>query len=561
MDHNLGSLSRVTLRVKVFAVKASTRSQVNHNFMRIPMLLAALMLLAGCSLHSSPLHHDRLRIVQTQDFPTLDPIFVSGVGGQELAALLFSYLVKVDDQGRLVPDAAEAVPTRENGGISPDGRTITYHLRPDVRFSDGSRVTSFDVAETIGRIAFPGSDVPTRVAYDDVAAVRTPDSRTVKVLLRQPYAPIVLYLCGPGNATPILPWRMIHGRAHLRGTSLDDTPLGSGPYMVRRWQRGDHVDLVVNPYYYAGPAHIPAVTIRIVGSATTALQMLRSGEADAYVNADDAQYDDLRALPETRTEMVPIDGTGALIFNTLDSRLSDVRVRRAIVAALDVPSIVRKSLLGPGRDRDPGRGLFQWAYDPHDYAMPRFDPRSAQRMLDAAGWRRGSDGTRRRDGVTLALDLLVRSDKPSALIMATQMQAETKAVGISVAIHELSIGEYVAPDGPLYAGRFQVALFPFVNGVDPDVRDQFGCNRLPPHGFNKPRYCNPQLDTIMRSAVVPYDRATRSLRYHEIERILARDLPMAALYQAVSINTFPAALQNEHAAVTTPFWNVANWTL
>ena len=67
--------------------------------------------------------------------------------------------------------AAES--TRANGGISRDGKTIVYHLRPDVRFSDGSRVTSFDVAETIGRIAFPGSDVPTRVAYDDVAAVMT----------------------------------------------------------------------------------------------------------------------------------------------------------------------------------------------------------------------------------------------------------------------------------------------------------------------------------------------------------------------------------------------------
>ncbi|MBV8638075.1 MAG: peptide ABC transporter substrate-binding protein [Candidatus Eremiobacteraeota bacterium] len=528
--------------------------------MRFPMLLAALMLLAGCSLRPVLPARDRLQIVQTQDFPTLDPIFVSGVGGQELAALLYSYLVKIDDRGRLVPDAAEAVPSRENGGISPDGRTITYRLRPDVRFADGSRVTSFDVAETIGRIAFPGSDVPTRVAYDDVEAVTTPDSRTVRVLLRQPYAPIVLYLCGPGNATPILPWRVIHEHAHLRGTSLDDAPLGSGPYMVRRWQRGDRLELVPNPYYYAGPAHISALSIRIVSSATTALQMLRSGEADAYVNADDAQYDDLRALAATRTEMVPIDGTGALIFNTRDPRLSDARVRRAIVSALDIRSIVSKSLLGERRDQDPGRGLFQWAYDPKAYAMPRFDLRAAQRMLDLAGWHRGSDGVRRRGGVTLALDFLVRADKPSALIMATQMQAEAKAAGVSIAIRELAIGEFVAPNGPLYGGRFQVALFPFVNGFDPDVRDQFGCYRIPPHGFNKPRYCNPRLNPLMAAAVVPYDRASRTTLYHKVESMLAQDLPMAALYQAVSINTFPAALQNEHAAVTTPFWNVGDWT-
>ncbi len=526
----------------------------------LALVLAALALLSGC-LRSAPPPRDRLRIVQTQDFPTLDPIFVSGVGGQELAALLYSYLVKIDDSGRLVPDAAEVVPSRGNGGISPDGKTIVYHLRPDVRFSDGTRVTSFDVAETIGRIAFPGSDVPTRVAYDDVAAVTTPDSRTVKVLLRKPYAPIVLYLCGPGNATPILPWRLIHGHAHLRGTVLDSAPLGSGPYMVRHWQRGDRLELSANPYYYAGPPSIAAMTIRIIASATTALQMLRSGEADAYVNADDAQYDDLRSLAQSRTELFPIDGTGALIFNTQDVRLNDAHVRRAFVAALDIPNIVRKSLLGPNRDRYPGRGLFQWAYDTSAYAMPHYNPAAAQRLLESSGWHRDRDGVRRKNGELLAVDLLVRADKPSALIMATQIQAQAKAVGIQVAIRELAINEFVAPNGPLYGGRFQVALFPFVNGFDPDVRDQFGCDRIPPHGFNKPRYCNPRLDTLMAEAVLPYDRASRAPLYHEIERILADDLPMAALYQAVSINTFPATLENEHSAVTTPFWNVAEWKL
>jgi peptide/nickel transport system substrate-binding protein len=422
-------------------------------------------------------------------------------------------------------------------------------------------VTSFDVAETIGRIAFPGSDVPTRVAYDDVAAVTTPDSRTVKVLLRRPYAPIVLYLCGPGNATPILPWRLLHGRAHLRGTLLDNAPLGSGPYMVRRWQRGDRLELSANPYYYSGAPSISTMTIHVVASATTALQMLRSGEADAYVNADDAQYDDLRTVAQSRTELYPIDGTGALIFNTQDLRLRDARVRRALVSALDIPSIVRKSLLGPNRDGYPGRGLFQWAYDPRAYAMPHYDPARAQRMLESAGWHRDSDGIRRNEGVPLALDLLVRADKPSALIMATQIQAQAKTAGISVAIRELAINEFVATNGPLYGGRFQVALFPFVNGFDPDVRDQFGCDRIPPRGFNKPRYCNSQLDAMMEDAVLAYDRAGRAAVYHDIEHILSEDMPMAALYQAVSINTFPAALKNEHSAVTTPFWNVAEWKL
>ncbi|HET9031151.1 MAG TPA: peptide ABC transporter substrate-binding protein [Candidatus Aquilonibacter sp.] len=499
--------------------------------------------------------------MQTQDFPTLDPIFVSGVGGQELAALLYTYLVKVDDRGALVPDAAEAVPSRANGGISPDGKTITYHLRPDVRFSDGSRLTSFDVAETIGRIAFPGSDVPTRLAYDDVAAVSTPDSRTVRVFLRKPYAPIVLYLCGPGNATPILPFRLLHRKTHLRGSALDNAPLVSGPYTVKRWVRGDRLELVANPYYYGGAPKIRRITLRVVGTSTEAFEMLRTGEADAYVNADDAQYAALRSLANKRTEQVPIDGTGALLFNTADSKLRDTRVRRAIVMAIDRAAIVNKTLLGNDRAAHPGRGLFQWAYDPAAYRMPPYDPTRARRLLDAAGWKLGSDGLRHRGAQTLTLDLLARSDKPSGIEMATQIQADERSAGIDVVVHRIDVMTYVAPDGPLYGGRYQLALFPFIAGFDPDVSDQFGCRRMPPAGFNKTRYCNHELDRLMARATLPYARDARTALYKPVQAILAADLPMAALYQAVSTNTFPAELRNERASVTTPFWNVADWRL
>jgi peptide/nickel transport system substrate-binding protein len=316
----------------------------------------------------------------------LDPIFVSGVGGQELAALLYSYLVKFDDRGELVPDAAIEVPTRANGGISPDGLRIVYHLRPGIRFSDGSSLTSFDVAETIGHVTFPGSDAPSRIAFDDIAAISTPDAMTVKVYLRTPYAPIVLYLCGPGNAVPILSARQLAGHAHLRGTILDSAPLGSGPYRVDRWLRGERLELSANPYFFGGAPKIERITILPVPSSVTAYQMLRTGEANAYVNADDSQYAQLVALPGERTEAIPIDGTGALIFNTTQSALKDVRVRRAFAQALDVPSIVDKTLLGGDRTRDPGRGLFEWAYDPRSYttrALPR-----ARSTRPAGGWAR-----------------------------------------------------------------------------------------------------------------------------------------------------------------------------
>lgn len=528
--------------------------------MRVLALALLALLVAGCARPEHTRERDHLTIVQTQDFQSLDPIFVSGVGGQELAALMFSYLVKFDDRGELVPDAAVAVPTQANGGISPDGRTIVYHLRPGIRFSDGSALTAFDVAETIGHVAFPGSDAPSRVAFDDIAAIATPDELTVKVYLKLPYAPMVLYLCGPGNAVPILASSQLHGHAHLRGTRLDTEPLGSGPYKLERWARNERLEVVSNPYYYGGKPKIDRITILPVPSSTTAYNMLRAGEVDAYVNADDSQYTQLAALHERRTEAVPIDGTGAIIFNTTHDGLSDVRVRRAFTQALDITGIVEKTLLGADRAKLPGRGLFVWAYDPHAYAMPEHNLAAAAALLDSAGWRVGADGLRHKGNQTLTLDTIVRADKPSALQMATLMQAQERLLGIHLSIRRFDVAELVAPDGPLYGGHYDVALFPFIAGFDPDVRDQFACRRVPPHGFNKARYCNPPLDRLMNEAVRPYSRADRAPYYREVQRILARDLPIVAMFQAVSINTFPAELRKEHSAVNTPFWNVADWS-
>jgi peptide/nickel transport system substrate-binding protein len=522
------------------------------------------MSLAGCSGAGGrrPLAGS-LTIVQTQDFSTLDPIYVSGVGGQELAALLYSYLVRIDDRGRLVPDAALVVPSRSNGGIARGGTLITYHLRPNLRFSDGTPLTSRDVAYTIRAVNDPRNAVPSEIGFDDVIGVETPDALTVRIRLRRPYAAARLYLCGPGNAVPILPQRRLRSQGPLPRAAFNAAPVGSGPYRVARWVRGERLELQRNPYYRT-PVGIDRLTIRFAADASAAETMLRAREADAYVNADESQYALLLAIPGTRVKRRPIDGTGALIFNVRDPILRDRSVRRALALAFDAPQLVRKVLRGAVITSGPGAGLFQWAYDPRAFAMPGYDPRSAARLLDAAGWRVGSDGIRRKAGRRLAVTLVTRADKPSAITLATAIQAAERGVGVAVAIRRYPIALLMAPDssgGPLYGGRFGMTLLQFIAGFDPDVADQFSCDRIPPHGFNKARYCNPRVDALLADGARAQDRATRRRDYRAVQRILARDLPLVALYQATSINVFPARLRNQRTAVTTPFWNVATWRL
>jgi peptide/nickel transport system substrate-binding protein len=190
--------------------------------------------------------------------------------------------------------------------------------------------------------------------------------------------------------------------------------------------------------------------------------------------------------------------------------------------------------------------LFQWAYDASWYQMPRYDPAAARAVLAP---------------LHLDLSLIVRADKPTAVAFATEVQAAEAAAGVTVTLKRWPVIALVAPDGPLYGGRYDLALFPFVGGPDPDVTDQFSCDRIPPRGFNKPRYCNPSLDRAMQDAASTYDRQTRRVRYRAIQRTLASDLPLDALYQLVIIDAFPSRLRGESTAPTGPFWNVANWAL
>lgn len=542
--------------------ESESRSLNAPKTMRVWASLIFLFICAGCAgtvERESPV----LRVVQTQSFDSLNPIFVSGVGGQELAALLFSYLLKIDDRGRLVPDAALEVPSHVNGGISQDGKTITYHLRPGIRFSDGSALTSHDVAYTIGWVADPRSDAPSRLGFDHVASVETPDELTIRVHLRRPYAPALVYLCAPGNAIPILPAALVRDAMQLAGSPYSANPVGSGPYVVERWERGDALTLRANPLYWGGRPSIDRLRVRFVPDATTALDTLRTKEADAYVNADATQYGALQRLHGVRVSRVPIDGTGALIFNVTDPIMRDRVIRFAFARALNVPQLVKQSLLGAVPSTSPGRGLMLWAYDASAFAMPVYDPRGAAAALQANGWRLGADGIRRKNGVPLVVTFILRADKPSSTVLATAIQSAERSIGVDVVLHRFPIVTLVAPrnqGGPLYGGRFSVALFPFIAGFDPDMTDQFACDRVPPRGFNKTRYCNPKLDALLAAASSRYSNQDRARYYRTVQRILARDLPIVTLYQAVEVDAFPSRLENQTTAISTPFWNAARWS-
>jgi peptide/nickel transport system substrate-binding protein len=230
----------------------------------IATLLAALALalaLASCTSTATPTWREPvLHIAQSAEPGSLDPLLLTGAPAEEIGSLLYSYLLRVDDRGTLVPDLALRVPSIANGDISADGMTIVYRLRSDVRWHDGALFSAADVIATYRAVMDPRNPVPTRLGFDRIRTIEAPNPLTVRVRLRVPFAPFLTYFFEPENY-PILPAHVLAATPVLVASALDGAPIGTGPFRLARWKHGDVLELNANPTYFGGVPHIARLDV------------------------------------------------------------------------------------------------------------------------------------------------------------------------------------------------------------------------------------------------------------------------------------------------------------
>ena len=534
------------------------------------VVVAAAALLAACS--PAPQQTGApggsatnfLAVAQQREPSSLNPALENGTSSTEWGELLFQYLVKYDDRGVLVGDAATDVPTPQNGGISKDGLTITYHLRPGLKFADGQPMTAKDAAWSIDAINNPANNPQSRFGYAVVRKAEARNDATLVLHLTRPFSPLLTVVLAP-QGFPILPAHLLASLPDFNRIPFNAMPVGSGPYVVTKWVHGDRVSLRANPYYYRGKPHIERLEIRFVPDPNTAMNLLRTGEVGGYFSdLDYGNYPLLRQIPGMRVTKTPMNAVGAIIFNTQDPVTSDPRVRRALAGAIDIPSTMQKTYRGAVSTTNAGRGLFIWAYDPQAYPDVKYDPAASRALLDAAGWKLGADGARRKDGEPLNVLFILQAGTPGDAIIGNAVAQYLKAVGVNVTLKAFNVTQLVAPanqGGPVYGGKFQLALYPFVNGDDPDTTDQFSCATVPPRGYNKSRICDPRIDALLAQGQRTYDLAQRKAIYARLEAILHEQMPIALLYQRPELDTFTTRLRNQTTSLSTAWWDAGAWTL
>jgi len=496
------------------------------------------------------------------DPQSLDPLFAHADANsveQQVARLAFEPFIDIDERGMQVPVLLDRIPTAENGGVSRDGRVITYHLRAGVRWQDGVPVSARDVVWTLRAIADDRNAVRSRAGYDRVAKAEALDVQTVRVTLKEPWAPAVATLFSYGTAPQyVLPAHLLEQEANLEQSVFASHPVGNGPYRFVSWSRGDHLVYEANPSYWRGVPAVARIDVRIVPDPGTNFTLLRSGGV-TWNLLSPAQRASLGTPPDLGFRTVPLALVAGIALNTTHPPLDDARVRRAIAASIDRAAISRKITFGRYPVVDTAQALGSWARDPA-VREPAYDPAAADRLFDAAGWHRGADGMRANAGKPLALTYVQFPESSTGVRVATFVQSELAARGVRIAIKSLSNAQLFLPKsqgGTLANGRFDLAYVPWPMGADPDDAFLLSCTGNANYG----RWCDPQVDALERRAVVAPSRAERKRLYAQIERRVADQVPVIYLFNPSYSYAYRTALHGFSPNGFDPTWDAYRWTL
>ncbi|MGH7683653.1 MAG: peptide ABC transporter substrate-binding protein, partial [Vulcanimicrobiaceae bacterium] len=460
---------------------------------------------------------------------SLQGIFTSNTTEVMIDRLVYDPLITVDASGKkLIPVLAAEVPTLENGGISKDGLSITYKLRRNVKWQDGTPFTSADVKFSWKAIMNPANNVGgSRNGYNLVRAIDTPDAHTAIFRLKEKFAPAVnTFFAESDSPVFVIPKHLLDKYPNINNVPFNNNPVGTGPFKFSKWARGDHLEFVANDDYFLGKPKLKQIVVKIIPDENTALNELRAHELDWIFEASPQLYGQLKGLPDVNNLLVDQNQVQEMLMNTTSPILADVAVRRALAYAIDKQSIVSKLTFDTANAADEEHPPFMWAHV-GGKTYP-YDPAKAKSVLDADGWKTGPDGIRRKNGRRLSLTLSTNTTNVTRRSAAVLLQAYFKAIGVELQVKSYLGTQLFAPKGVggiLANAKYELALSGWIAGIDPDDSVRFMCRSFPPDGANYTRYCTKEMDAAQTVALEHYDEPTRKMAYATIQALIFRDMP------------------------------------
>ena len=565
----------------------------------LSIALSSAVALAGTAWAADQGRDGELRLLYWQAPSTMMPYLSGGTKELEASSVVIEPLARYDNDGKMHPWLAVEVPTVANGGVSEDLKSITWKIKPGIQWSDGSELTSADVVFTYEYCSHPDTGCTSSNYFNDIVSVDALDSHTIKINFTVakpfPYAPFVGY-----NA-PIMQAAQFEGCIGAKAqecTEQNFNPIGTGPFKVVDFKPNDVIVFEANPLYReAGKPAFSSLLFKGGGDATSAARsVLETGEMHYAWN--------LQVEPEILTKMTEA-GKGTIIagFGTAVERLmvnftnpdpalgdnraeylggnnnrnphpflSDYAVRRALSLAIDRQILVDAGYGSAGKiscNVLPAPAIY--ASDANDECKTQ-NVDEANRILDEAGWVRGSDGIRAKNGVRISI---LYQTSTNSVRQGTQafIKEMWKAIGVETELRNLSASVFFGgdPASPDTYQKFYADIEMYTNtfsGTDPETyMANWTCKQVSRRsntwgGGNMPRWCNPDYDALSTEMSKTADLDNRIRLAKAMNDMLMQDYAMIPLIHrggvSAYLNTVEGPVGNEWDS---ELWNIADWHL
>ena len=464
-----------------------------------------------------PVRGGTLTLGMGGDLTTINPTLTSTVPEAMIGCGIYEGLVETAADFSTRPLLAKS------WTISADGLEYSFQLNK-AKWQDGKDFTSADVAYSL--IEFNAKASPMfRAAGSLIDRIDTPASDHVVIHLKKPSGTFLFSLsCIQGGS--IMPEHVFRGTDPRANPASNSAPVGTGPFMLTAWRRGDVIELTRNPNYWdAGKPYLDKIIAKIMPQSTSRLQALQAGEIDFIQGWNVAPSDEIviKANPDLRLQKTGYAPAVIVVeFNLKKPILADARVRQALFMATDRDYLLRTTWFGDGDvSVQPFNDSIKWAKNPEiDFRkLYPYDPKRASQLLEEAGFPL-------RDGTRFTVHVTVSSDSPERAQAAAALKSMWRSVGVDLQIDTVERAVY---SNQVYATRdFDMNIEGLNTFGDPalGITRIYASNAIGRVGGNASGYSNPEVDGLFDTAAGIIDTEKRGELYRQAVAILAKDVPV-----------------------------------
>ncbi|MEV5110730.1 ABC transporter substrate-binding protein [Bacillus sp. LBA3-1-1.1] len=459
------------------------------------------------------------------------PYFQQNGWDGNVTSVIFASLVSTDKQGKPTPELAE------KWDVSSDQLTYTFHLRKDLKFSDGSPLTADDVAFTltllhdkayegeidISQYAVKGGKDYKEGKATSIEGIQVVDPQTIKITTEKVNSQTLTALGGPVLS------KAYYGKGYKQNTSLDylkelyGKPIAAGPYKFEKYIPGQEVRFVANENYYAGKPKIPNFIYKIT-AGDTKLQLFQTGEVDyTGLGTGDEILEQAKGLQFANIQIETAASFSYIYMNNNKPYLKNKKVRQALIYGLDRKKYVDTALKGYGTVANVPIHPTSWAYTEEGVNKYEYDKEKAKKLLDEAGWKIGSDGIREKDGQKLKLSYFGPSSAKDSDLLIPIAKENYKEIGVefnpefmdfNTMLSKVNKGDYdlASVSTPITSDPSETAG-EYLSGVN---EESLG-------------YKNAKVDELIQKGIETVDIEKRKPIYKELYKELSDDPPVILL--------------------------------